>query len=155
MPKFSKSVSEEIDKRIIEELKLNSRVTFENLAKKIGVSTSTVYNRIRALRKKGVIRGYTIVLDRAKSGSGTGALLLITIDGQANVETVSSELCKLNEVESVYEIGGEADIVVLVFAQSIEKLRELVNDKINSIKGVSNVTPLVILKTYKEYGMTF
>jgi len=34
MPKFSKSVSEEIDKRIIEELKLNSRVTFENLAKK-------------------------------------------------------------------------------------------------------------------------
>jgi DNA-binding Lrp family transcriptional regulator len=59
------------------------------------------------------------------------------------------------EVEAVYEIGGEADIVALLYAPSIEELRKLVNDKINSIPGVSNVTPLVIMKTYKENGSLF
>lgn len=155
MPKFKKQLSEQIDKRLLALLKSDGRSTLEELARELSLSPSTVYNRIRGMQKRGVIKGYTVILDRNRAGLGTGAVLLITIDGQANVEKVSRALCGVPEVEAVYEIGGEADIVVLVYANAIEDLRNLVNERINSIPGVSNVTPLVILKTYKENGILF
>jgi Lrp/AsnC family leucine-responsive transcriptional regulator len=155
MPKLKKKDSEALDMSIVYALKSHGKLTFSELAKKLHVSPSTVYNRVAKLERKGVIKGYTVVVDRSKSGRGTGAILLISIDNQASIENVSRSVSEILEVEAVYEIGGEADIVALLYAPSIEELRKLVNDKINSIPGVSNVTPLVIMKTYKENGSLF
>ncbi len=155
MARLKREESEALDRSLIHVLRKGGRLKYESLAKSLGVSTSTVYNRIAKLEKRGVIKGYSAIFDRAKSGYGTGAILLVTIDNQGNVETVSKALTSIPEVEAVYEIGGEADIVALLYASSIEELRNLVNEKINSLDGVSNVTPLVIMKTYKESGLVF
>ncbi|MEM0120167.1 MAG: Lrp/AsnC family transcriptional regulator [Thermoprotei archaeon] len=155
MARLKRALSEELDQKIIAALKENGKVTFAELAGKLNVSASTVYNRVTKLERKGVIKGYTIVVDRSKSGKGTGAALLITVDNQASIEGVCRDLARLADVESVYEIGGESDIMALVYTDSIEEMRKLVNEKINSIKGVENVNPLVIMKTYKENGSLF
>jgi len=155
MARLKKAVSEELDKNIINSLKENGKMTFAELAEKLNVSASTVYNRVTKLEKKGVIKGYTIILDREKSGKGTGAALLITVDNQASIEGVCRDLAQIPDIESVYEIGGESDIMALVYTASIEEMRRLVNEKINSIQGVENVNPLVIMKTYKEDGLIF
>ena len=155
MARLKRAVSEELDRRIIGALKENGKMTFAELAEKLNVSASTVYNRVTKLEKKGIIKGYTIIVDRSKSGKGTGAALLITVDNQASIEGVCRDLARIPDVESVYEIGGESDIMALVYTASIEEMRKLVNERINSIQGVENVNPLVIMKTYKENGSLF
>lgn len=155
MPRRRKEVSDAIDRSILDFLSTDGKATYHDIGRKIGTSSSTVYNRVSRLEGEGVIRGYVAVVDRSKAGKATGAILLISIDNQASVEQVSRMLCSVEGTEAVYEIGGEADIVSLVYAPSIERLREIVNDKINSIQGVANVTPLMIMRTYKEYGLTF
>jgi DNA-binding Lrp family transcriptional regulator len=152
MARLKRAVSEELDRRILVELKRNGKITFAELAEKLNVSASTVYNRVTKLERKGIIRGYTVIVDRARSGKGTGAALLITVDNQASIEGVCRNLAQIPDVESVYEIGGESDIMALVYTGSIEDMRKLVNERINSIQGVENVNPLVIMKTYKENG---
>lgn len=154
MARLKRAVSEELDRKILGFLKENGKMTFAELAKKLNVSASTVYNRVTKLEKKGVIKGYTAILDREKTGKGTGAALLITVDNQASIEGVCRYLAQIPDVESVYEIGGESDIMAVVYTSSIEEMRRLVNEKINSIQGVENVNPLMIMKTYKEYGLT-
>ncbi|MEM3670912.1 MAG: Lrp/AsnC family transcriptional regulator [Thermoprotei archaeon] len=155
MTRRKKEEAKALDGAILDILSTNAEATYSEIGKKVGASSSTVFNRILKLENEGVIRGYIAVLDRVKAGKGTGAILLLSIDHQASVEEVSETLCGIPGVEAVYEIGGEADIVALIYAESIEKLRQLVNDRINSIPGAANVTPLMIMRVYKEYGITF
>jgi len=93
-------------------LQEDSRLSFNRIAKELGISVGTAYNRIRGLEEKGVLRGYTAIIDPVKVGYQLTAIILIQAEGKHLME-VESEIARVNNVISVYDITGEFDVAVI------------------------------------------
>ena len=103
---------DEIDIKIISLLQKDSRLSFNRIAKELGISVGTAYNRIRGLEEKGVLRGYTAIVDPVKVGYQLTAIILIQAEGKHLLE-VESEIARMGNVISVYDITGEFDVAVI------------------------------------------
>ena len=66
-----------------------------------------------------------------------------------NMDDVASALSKLSNIEELYEVTGEFDIVSLVSAEDIEEFRDVLKNKIMKIKGVKSTVSSIVLKTHK------
>ena len=103
---------DEIDIKIIGLLQEDSRLSFNRIAKELGISVGTAYNRIRGLEEKGVLKGYTAIIDPVKVGYQLTAIILIQAEGKHLLE-VESEIARMDNAISVYDITGEFDVAVI------------------------------------------
>jgi len=98
--------------RIINLLQEDSRLSFNKIASKLGISAGTAFNRIKSLEDKGVIKGYSVVVDTVKAGYGLTAVVLIQAEGK-HLSDLEVEVAKVNNVISVYDITGDYDVAVV------------------------------------------
>jgi len=103
---------DDIDIRILNLLQEDSRLSYNKIATKLRLSVGTVFNHVKNLQKKGVLKGYTIILDWAKLGYSLTALVLIQTEGR-HITEVESEIAKLLNVIAVYDVTGDYDAVVI------------------------------------------
>ena len=132
----------EIDRAILAELRKNSRVSFVNLAKKVGASERTVRTHVKSLEENGIIRGYTI----REGGVGLTALIKIKVSSGAEIGTLAGEIAGWDGIEMTYEVSGETDLISLVHVNDTMALRELL-DKIwmaAPVEIASTTTELVL-----------
>lgn len=87
-------------------------MSFNKLAKKLGVSVGTAYNRVKTLEALGVVKGYTVVLDTSKLGFELTAIILIQAAGKHLLD-VEREIANTANVIAVYDIAGEHDAAVV------------------------------------------
>jgi Lrp/AsnC family transcriptional regulator, regulator for asnA, asnC and gidA len=139
---------DEIDSDIIRSLVQNSRITLSQMSKEIDVPDATISNRLKKLEND-VIKQYTVILDPVKLGLTVTAIIIIQTESEKH-ENVEVELSKLEEVSEVYSISGEYDILIKVWAQSIEELNKIVNSKIRSVDGVEDLTEMIVMERVKE-----
>mgnify|MGYP000490911529 CR=1 FL=1 len=132
---------DEIDKKIIEILKLDSRIPFLKIAKQIGISEAAVRQRIKKLVETGILKRFTIEVKKEAS-----AIMLISVDPSIPTFKVSVELRKINGVEKIYEVTGESDIVVFLSAGNIDELNSCI-DKVREVEGITKTNTLMILKS--------
>jgi DNA-binding Lrp family transcriptional regulator len=133
---------DELDKKIIEILKLDSRVPFLKIANQIGVSEAAVRQRVKKLVETGVLKRFTIeVRDEAS------AIMLISVDPSTPTFKISNELKKINGVEKVYEVTGESDIVVFLSTMNIDELNSCI-DKVREVEGVIKTNTLMVLRSW-------
>jgi len=133
---------DEIDKKIIEILKLDSRIPFLKIAKQIGVSEAAVRQRVKRLIETGVLKRFTV-----ETLEETSAIMLISTDPSIPTFKISNELKKINGVEKVYEVAGESDIVVFLSTKNINELNSCV-DKAREIEGVIKTNTLMVLRSW-------
>lgn len=139
---------DDIDRNIIRLLQEDSRKSFNKIAESLGIAVGTAYNRVKNLEDRGILKGYTIVLDPTKLGYGLTALILIQADGRYLPE-VEKELAKLDEVISIYDITGDYDIAVVARFMN----RAMLNNFIKSTLKMSHVNKTVtnvVLNVVKE-----
>lgn len=139
---------DEIDLEIIRLLQENSRISFNEIAKKLGISVGTAYNRVKNLEEKGVLKGYTALVDPIKMGYGITAIILIQAEGAHLVE-VEKEVAKLDNVISVYDITGEFDVAVVARFKDSRGLNAFVK-KVLSMPYVKRTVTNVVLNVVKE-----
>ncbi len=139
---------DDIDSEIIRSLVRNSRITLSQMSKEINVPDATISNRLKKLEKD-VIKQYTLILDPVKIGLNVTAIIIIQTESEKH-ENVKKELSKLEEVSEVYSVSGEYDILIKLWAHSIEELNELMNSKIRSVEGVEDLTEMIVMERVKE-----
>jgi Lrp/AsnC family transcriptional regulator for asnA, asnC and gidA len=139
---------DEIDSEIIRALVRNSRMTLSQMSKEIKVPDATISNRLKKLEET-VIKQYTLVLDPDKLGLNVTAIIIIQTESEKH-EKVELELSILEEVSEVYSVSGEYDILIKVWAHSIEELNKIVNSKIRSVDGVEDLTEMIVMERVKE-----
>jgi len=143
--------SEEIDRidlQIISLLQEDSRLSFNKIAKELGISVGTVCDRIKRLEEKRIIKGYTAVIDPIKVGYSLTAIILIQAEGKHLVD-VEKEAAKMKHVVSVYDITGDFDIAVIVRFKDIFGLNTFVK-KLLAIPYVERTVTNVVLNVVKE-----
>jgi DNA-binding Lrp family transcriptional regulator len=121
---------DEIDRRIVLELARDARIPNNTLAERVGVAPSTCLGRVRALRDRGVIRGYHADVAPAALGRPLQAMIAVRLQSTARgrIRTFVAEVARLAEVCNVFFLGGKDDFLLHVAAASTEDLRDFVED---------------------------
>ena len=137
------------DEKIIEALQENARLGVKQVARKTGIPITTVFNRIRNLESKGIIKGYKLEIDRKKLGKEIEAYILINIayTSELHQDEFSLELKSLPEVDECYVISGATNILVKVSTQDIDTLNEFIIQNLRK-RGVENIATYIIIKEF-------
>jgi Lrp/AsnC family transcriptional regulator for asnA, asnC and gidA len=139
---------DELDKKILRELQVDSRSSFTTIAHRIGVSTATVSDRVKRLMEKGIICGYTAILNTSELGMVT-LITKIKIRPGYSVEEVGKEIAKLGESCCIHHVTGDFDLLVISKCVGHEKCGAIIEKK-KEIEGVESVDAELVLKTIKE-----
>lgn len=139
------SMLTEKDRELLALLGENSRIPVATLAKKLGLSRTTVQARIERLEREGVIAGYGIRLSEQYAASLIRAHILITIAPKALSQVVRA-LDRLKPVTTLHSVSGSFDLIALLAAPSILELDQAI-DEIGTIDGVERTLSSIILST--------
>jgi len=139
---------DELDKKILRELQLDARQSFTTIAHKVEISTATVSDRVKRLTEKGLICGYTTILNTSEIGMVTLITRIKTKPG-CSIEEVGGGIAKLEESCSIYHITGDFDLLVTSKCPGQGKCGAVI-EKIKEIEGVESVNSEIVLKILKE-----
>jgi Lrp/AsnC family leucine-responsive transcriptional regulator len=137
------------DRRILQELQQNGRISNQELAERIGLSPSPCLRRVKALEESGLISGYHARLDEKQLGLSLTALIHIAMDRHTpeRFENFESKIAALPEVQECLLITGQdADYQLKVVVRDMDAFQELLLQKITRIEGVSGVHSSFVLR---------
>ena len=141
---------DEVDTRILGFLQNNARETQADIARAVGLAPSAVLERIRKLEARGVIRGYTALLDPKATGQGMLAFVSVRSEEGPGEDSVARQLADLSEVLEVHHVAGEDCYLVKVRSKDAEQLGILLRTRIGRIPGVRSTRTTIVLETVKE-----
>ncbi len=139
---------DDIDRRLLRELLKDSKRSYRELAKSIGVSAATVINHIQRLESAGVITGYTVRLDHERIGYELTVITEITVSKGKLLET-EEEIAKIPNVCAVYDVTGLTDAMIIAKFKSRRNLSNFTK-KLLAMPYVERTNTHVVLTTMKE-----
>ena len=139
------------DRQILTLLQHDSRMTMQQLAEQVGMSSSACWRRVRALENAGVIERYSVVVNPRKAGYALSWMTLVSLvrHEEKHVENFVREVKRHPEVLECFATSGEADYYLRVVAADIEAYNRFLDDFILRLPGVSQVRSNIVLKEIK------
>lgn len=134
---------DELDRRLLAELKADARLTQVALAARLGLSRSAVQARLKRLEDTGVIAGYTLRLGRAQE-AGVRAYMLVQGTGASHDKAVAT-LRDFPEVRVADSVSGDVDLVLQVEAERVEDINR-VRDAIAQLPGIAATRTLLVMQ---------
>ena len=148
---------DEKDMAILALIQANSKLTAKQIAKKIDSPITTVFAKTKRMEELGVIREYRAILAPEKLESGTAAFVLASVSYRAKGDdvpvsqrVVAEEIARFPEVQEVYIITGDWDLLVKLRAESVDAVGKFVVDKLRLIKGLEKTLTCMVFETVKE-----
>ena len=139
------NMTKNADAALLNLLRANARESISELARKLGVSRSTVQSRIERLEQQGIISGYSVKVSDSYAQSLVRAHVLVTALPKLSHQVVQA-LEKIIEVKTLHSVSGNFDMIVIVEALSIRDL-DAVLDRIGALDGVERTMSSIILST--------
>lgn len=139
---------DELDIKIIKELRKDSRLSFREIARRLDVAVGTVQSRIKALEKKKIIQKYHVEIDYSKLGFGLAAVIALNVDLKKMAE-LEKTLLRTRNVFGLYEVTGDFDLFVAVRFRNASELNEFIQ-KTLTVPAIKKSTTFLVLKTDKE-----
>jgi DNA-binding Lrp family transcriptional regulator len=139
---MSKSALDEIDRRLLAELRADGRLTHVALAARVGLSRSAVQERVGRLERAGIIRGYTVRLADPAPNQGLRAYLLVR--GGASHERAVKVLQGFPEVTVADSVSGDIDLVLQLQADRIEDINRI-RDEVAKLPGIASTQTLLVM----------
>jgi DNA-binding Lrp family transcriptional regulator len=136
--------------QVIALLQEDSRLSFNKMASKLGVSVGTAYNRVKNLEETGVVKGYTAILDPNKLGYEFTAVILIQAAGK-HLEEVEAEIAKATSVIALYDVTGDYDAAVITKFRDRSGLNDFVKSLLANPHIKRTVTNVVLNVIKEDY----
>ncbi len=138
-----------IDYKILKELKANAREKASVISEKIGLSVSTVIDRIRKMEDSGIISGYTVEINQKKTGNDMTALMEVSLEHPKYYDEFTDMIRNNPNIVDCYYLTGEFDFILKVITDSSDSL-EMIHRNIKSMDGVSATNTHFVLKSVKN-----
>lgn len=142
---------DDVDHRILDLLQAEARMTNAALAAQVGLSAPAVFERIRKLEKRGVIRRYTIQIDPAAIGRPLTAFIRVTAAFDEHYDRGLKAICQDPEVLECYHVAGEDCLILKTQCGSPSDLQELLG-RIRKRITVQRSVTMIALSAVKEHG---
>jgi Lrp/AsnC family leucine-responsive transcriptional regulator len=149
---------DEKDLAILTLIQENSKLTANQIAKKISTPITTVFAKTKRMEEMGIIKQYRAILSAEKLNLGTAAFILAAVSYRAKNEDetpisqrqVAEEIARFQEVQEVHIITGDWDLLVKLRAENVEAVGKFVVDKLRLIKGLDKTLTCMVFETVKE-----
>ena len=139
---------DDVDLRILSLLQEDCRLSFNKIANKLGISVGTAFNHIKSLEKKGIIKGYTAIVDSDKLGYSLTAVIMIQAEG-THLTDIENEIAKTANVVAVYDITGDYDATVIAKFKDRASLNSFIKNLL-AIPHLKRTVTNVALNVIKE-----
>ncbi|AVQ99987.1 HTH-type transcriptional regulator LrpC [Oceanobacillus picturae] len=140
---------DDIDKKLLEELTEDGRLSYVELAEKVGLSRVAVKDRIQNLKDKGVIEKFTVVINSEKFGKNVSAFFEVDVEPK-QLQQVAQNLADNPHVASIYQMTGPSTLHMHVLVEDFQKLEVFINEELYAVTGITRVESSVILKRFKS-----
>ena len=140
---------EETDREIVSLLCRDGRMSYTELARRTGLSVSAAHQRVRRLEKRGVIKGYTAVINADDAGLPLTAFVSIKPFDPAAPDDAPQRLADLTSIEACHSVAGEENYILKVRVGSPADLEELLQ-QIRGAAAVSTRTTVVLSTPYEN-----
>jgi Lrp/AsnC family leucine-responsive transcriptional regulator len=140
---------EKLDRRILSLLAREGRMSYTDIGRETGLSTSAAQQRVRRLEQRGVIRGYRAVLDPAELGLMVTAFVAIKPFDPSQPDDAPERLQHLPEIISCYSVAGEPSYLLKVQVPTMSHLESLLA-RIRTDGKVSTHTTTVLSVPYED-----
>ena len=143
---------DEKDVQILSLLQSDGRITNADLAKKVALSPPSVLQRVRALEKAGLIRGYVALLDPERLGLRLTALVMVrlSLHQERPIEQFRKSVQDIPEILECYHVSGEFDFLLKVVVKDIRAYEQLIREKITKIKGLGQINTSFVMGIPKQ-----
>jgi DNA-binding Lrp family transcriptional regulator len=148
---------DEKDLAILQLIQENSKLTANQIAKKINSPITTVFAKTKRMEELGIIKQYRAILAPEKLNLSTAAFILASVsyrtkndDTPVSQRDVAEEIARFPEVQEVYIITGDWDLLVKLRAENVDAVGKFVVDKLRLIKGLEKSLTCMVFETVKE-----
>ncbi len=141
-----------IDRRILRSLQENARLSNAELAQKVGLSTSPVWRRVRALEEAGVITGYQALVNPASVGLAVNVFVHVSLEKQVEpaLEAFEAAVRRRPEVLECYLMTGESDYLLRVAVPDLAEYERFLMDHLTRIRGIASIKSSFALRPVKH-----
>ena len=137
------------DKKIISLLREDARMSYKEVAKKVGVAISTVHNTIKKLQEDGTIKNFSVKLDSRKLGFDVTVLIGVQVS-QGFMENVQDKLKDHPNVCQLFAVTGEHDLMIIAKFRNTQELDVFTRAFLQKIEGTQRTNTSLVLETIKE-----
>ena len=138
---------DDVDQRLLSELRRDGRASLSDLATRLGISRATVRSRMERMALAGEIAGYTVLTRADVSAAPVRGLMLIRVEGR-NSAKILTRLTGIPAVQAVHSTNGAWSLIAELGAQSLLELDDVIN-RIRDIEGVMHSETNLLLSTRK------
>lgn len=144
-------IFDKTDKKLLELLQTDSKQTNKELANKLNLSVTAVYERIKKLEKEGFISKYVALVNKHHVNKAFVAFCHIKLEKHAQdvVIKFENEVAKLNEVLECHHISGEYDYLLKVMVEDMTSFREFMVTKLTSISHIGSTHSMFVINEVK------
>lgn len=141
-----------VDRKIMDELQANGRMTNAELAERVGVAASTCIARVRNLVSRRVITGFTAAVDPRAMGLDLQVLVSVTVRSGARqrIAEMSDELRSLPEVMQLFFLGGVEDFIIHLAARDSDHVRDFVMENLSAHPAVSSTRTSIVFSHHQN-----
>ena len=140
-----------IDRRILEHLQDNARISNVDLAARVGISASPCWRRVRELEESGVISHYVTLIDAASVGLTVSVFVNVSLEKQVEreLEVFQNAIRERPEVMECYLMTGEADFLLRVVVPDLMAYERFLMDHLTRVPGIASIKSSFALKQVK------
>lgn len=138
------------DLDILRLLQEDGRISNAEIARRVGMAPSAIYNRIQKLEDRGVIRGYTALIDPRALGFGLVAFVRLRSAEGSRPEDFIEPLSALSQVQELHRVVGEDCFFLKVRVEDTDALATLLDDEIAALPAVASTQTTIALSTAKD-----
>ena len=133
------------DKQLLSLLQVNARESASALGRKLGVSRSTIQDRLSRLEDAGIIEGYAVRVNQARAMRSISCFAMIICDNKTYAG-VMGRLRKFPQIQAVYAVNGEWDFIAHICAGTLEELNGVLTE-VNMVPGVVKTNSHIVMET--------
>lgn len=141
-----------IDRNILRELQKDGRITFSELAKRVGLTTSPCLERVKRMEREGIIQGYNALLNPELLNVGLVVFVQIRLSrtSQDIFTRFKEAAINLTEVQECYLVSGNFDYLIKARVTDMNAYRKFLGETLLSLPGVHESTSYVVMEEVKE-----
>ncbi|QQV77962.1 Lrp/AsnC family transcriptional regulator [Sphingomonas aliaeris] len=141
-----------INRRIVNQLRLNARITNNALAREVGMSESACLRRVKLLERSGVIQGYTAIISGSDPDDGTVAIVQVELERQTEefLARFEAAMRKHAEIRAWYLLTGAGDYLLRLQISSMEDYAKFHRDVLSRLPGVTRITSSFAMRSHRK-----
>lgn len=140
---------DEIDRRILELLAENGRMSYVDIGKELNLSRVSIRDRVNQLQENGIIEKFTVVINSDKVGKTVSAFFEVDCE-PASLVSVAETLANNPSVASCYQMTGPSTLHMHVLVEDFSRLEKFINEELYSLEGITRVASHILLRRFKS-----